>query len=294
MISGPVRIDARPTPQWPAPEFRVRAVRDLSGMIAPTLGFEVCVEDRSSRPIQMIALHCDIRIDPARRNFTRVEHARLADILGAPGSVSSASQLAWARTDVIVPGFTSNMTFTLQVPCTFDLEIATARYLQALDGGNASLQFLFSGSVFYVDDAERLQLVPIGRGREARFELPAPSWQRMMSRHHPDGTWLHVQPRTLERLRAARTAGGSWSDEAALIELLDAAGVANIDAAGVANIEAVGVANLEAVGIANIEAAGVARLDAADIASIDTARVAHLDAAGVARLDATGSARTER
>jgi hypothetical protein len=261
MISGPVRIDARPTPQWPAPEFRVRAVRDLSGMIAPTLGFELCVEDRSSRPIQMIALHCDIRIDRARRELSRVERARLADRLEEPGSASSASQLAWARADVIVPGFTSSVTFTLQVPCTFDLELATARYLQALDGGNASLQFLFSGSVFYVDDAERLQLVPIARDREARFELPAPSWQQMMSRHHPDGTWVHVQPRTLERLRAARSAGGSWSDDAALIELLDAAGVANVDAAGIENIEAAGIANIDAARVARLDATRIARTD---------------------------------
>ena len=225
MISDLVRIDARSTPRWPEPRFEVLAARDLSGMMAPTLGFELRVTDRSSRPVQMIALHCDIRIDPARRDLSGAERARFSDILDGPGSVSSANKLGWARTDAIVPGFIDDLTFTLQVPCTFDLEIATARYLHALDGGNAALHFLFSGSVFYVDDAERLQVVPVARNREARFELPASAWTRMMARHHPDGTWVHVQPQTLDRLRAARAAAGSWSDDAALIALLDAAGI---------------------------------------------------------------------
>ncbi len=48
----------------------------------------------------------------------------------------------------MVPGFTSVTETELPVPCTYDLEVASARYLQALDDGTIPLLLLFSGTVF--------------------------------------------------------------------------------------------------------------------------------------------------
>ena len=41
----------------------------------------------------------------------------------------------------------------LQVPCTYDLEVASARYLQGLDDGTIPLLLLFSGTVFVANGA---------------------------------------------------------------------------------------------------------------------------------------------
>jgi hypothetical protein len=210
-------------PQWPEPEFEVLGVRDIGGTAAPVLAFELRVNDASARAVQVIALHCDIRIEPARRNLTSAERSRLGDLVRAAGAVGTANDLAWSRSDVHVPAFTGSVRFLLQIPCTFDLGKATVRYLHALDGGSASLLFRFTGSIFYVDERERLQVVSVARDRQASFEMPTEAWKRMMARHHPEGTWLHLRPETLDRLRAVRAARGLWSDDAALLELIEAA-----------------------------------------------------------------------
>ena len=237
MISPIAADEPRTTPQWPAPEFEVLGARDVPGTFAPTLGFEMRVRDRSERRVQMMALCCEIRIDPARRELSRAERIRLHDMLGAPGSVSSAGKLAWARADVIVAGFTASATFELEIPCTFDLGLATSRYLEALGGGSAWLQFLFSGSVYCIDD-ERVQIVPIPWDREALFELPAAEWKRMMSRHHPEGSWVRLRAETIDRLRETRTRAGVWSDDEAIRGLLEAAQGALLDAPRAGRIDA--------------------------------------------------------
>ena len=50
------------------------------------------------------------------------------------------------------PGFTGQHRVELPVPCTYDFEVAAAKYLHALDDGEIPLLFLFSGTVFAKGD----------------------------------------------------------------------------------------------------------------------------------------------
>ncbi len=56
------------------------------------------------------------------------------------------------NTSVAVPGFTDNILVDLELPCTFDFNVATTKYFHALDSGEIPLCVMFSGTVFYQDD----------------------------------------------------------------------------------------------------------------------------------------------
>ena len=48
----------------------------------------------------------------------------------------------------MVPGFTGTTQVAPAPECTYDFEVAAAKYLHALRDGTIPLQFLFSGTVF--------------------------------------------------------------------------------------------------------------------------------------------------
>ena len=51
-----------------------------------------------------------------------------------------------------VPGFEGSTTVDLQVPCTFDFNVAATKYFEGLSDGDIPLRMMFSGTVFYADE----------------------------------------------------------------------------------------------------------------------------------------------
>ena len=49
-----------------------------------------------------------------------------------------------------VPGFSGETRFSLEVPCTYDLEVAAAKYFYAVPDGEVPLTFHFNGNVFFI------------------------------------------------------------------------------------------------------------------------------------------------
>ena len=92
-----------------------------------------------------------------------------------------------------MPPFDGSARVELHVPCTYDLEVAASRYLDALGDGDVPLEFLFSGTVFYATDAGLLQTVRIpwdARGR--RSGCRSSLWRETMDAHFPDSAWLRL------------------------------------------------------------------------------------------------------
>ncbi len=84
------------------------------------------------------------------------------------------------------------------MPCTYDLEVASARYLQALDDGTIPLLLLFSGTVFLAQgNGYSVELVPWSS--EASFRMPVSVWQDVVNLHFPGSAWLRLQPRDARR-----------------------------------------------------------------------------------------------
>ncbi len=119
----------------------------------------------------------------------------------------------WTRVTLVDPAFERETTVDLDVPCSYDLEVAGSRYLDALSGGDVPLELLFSGSVFY-EDGGRLQTVRLSWEKEAEYALPVRVWKETMERYFNGTAWLRLRKDSFDRLSAfkSRHALATWDD----------------------------------------------------------------------------------
>jgi hypothetical protein len=103
----------------------------------------------------------------------------------------------------MVPGFTGGTDVDLVLPCTYDVEVAGAKYLQALGDGDVPLTFLFSGTVFIRGSSE-FGVEQIPWHHEAGYRLPVRVWRDLMAAHFPRQAWLRVDSETLAALARYR------------------------------------------------------------------------------------------
>ena len=93
----------------------------------------------------------------------------------------------------MVPTFTAVTEIDVPVPCTYDLEVASARYLHGLDDGTIPLLLLFSGTVFVATgDGFSVELVPWSA--EATYRMPVSVWQELVDVALPRQRLAALQP----------------------------------------------------------------------------------------------------
>jgi hypothetical protein len=186
----------------------------------PALQLDLRVEDGTGRRVHAVALRVQIRIDPRPRRYTAEETARLTDLFGEPNRWGDTLQpLQLATVPVLTPSFTNSTTVAVNVPLTYDLDIAAARYLHGLDEGEIPLTLLFSGTMFYAGDTGvQLGLVPWHE--EAEHRLPVAVWRAAMDEHFPGSGWVRLRRDTLDRLAAFRSAHTLLSWDNAVERLL--------------------------------------------------------------------------
>jgi Family of unknown function (DUF6084) len=205
----------------PAPEFSVKSAAHLAFAAAPTMVFSVAATEPSGREIQSMSLSVQVMIDPARRGYDEATRERLAELFGPPASWAPSTQgLGWARVSAAVPSFRGETVFALELPCTYDLEVAAAKYFYALADGVVPLSFHFYGTVFYTAQDGRLQMTPVPWSSSAQFGMPVSAWQAMMAEHYPGGGWIRLDGTTLAALNARRAERGLTFDHL-IRELLD-------------------------------------------------------------------------
>jgi hypothetical protein len=209
-------------PERPAPPEPERPATHVRFSAAPTMLFSALATDPSGLEIQSIALTAQVMIDPARRGYDAATRDRLAELFGPPASWAPSTQgLAWARVSAQVPGFRESTIFALELPCTYDLEVAAAKYFYALSDGEVPLSFHFNGTVFYLGREGPLQVVPVSWSSRAQFRMPVAAWREMIAEHYPGGGWIRVQEHTLAALNQRRAVRGLPSFDACLAELLE-------------------------------------------------------------------------
>jgi len=192
----------------------------------PTLSFALTITESTGVRVHAIALRCQIRIEPHRRRYSPDEARRLNDLFGDTSRwAETVKPIQLAMVSTMVPGFTSVTETELSVPCTYDLEVASARYLQALDDGTIPLILLFSGTVFIAQgDAFSVELIPWSA--EATYRMPAAVWQDVVNEHFPGSAWLRCSKETLDELSAFKAERALPTWDATLSALLNAAGQA--------------------------------------------------------------------
>src|SRR6478752_2367336 len=115
----------------------------------PTLVFRLGVTEPSGDPVHAVALRTQIQIEPQRRRYSKEEEARLLELFGEqPQWGDSLRPFLWTHATAMLTGFTGRTEVDLPVTCSYDFEVAGAKYLHSLDDGDIPLALLFSGTVF--------------------------------------------------------------------------------------------------------------------------------------------------
>lgn len=173
--------------------------------VVPTLSFELRISELEGRRIDAIALRCQIRIQPQQRRYDDIEAARLLDLFGEPARwAESVKPIQLATVSSMVPGFTGSIQIDVPVPCTYDLEVGWARYINALESGSVPLLMLFSGTVFSTVDG-RMSVRQVPWSKEAAFNLPVAVWRDLVDTHFPNSSWIRISRETLEALQSFKS-----------------------------------------------------------------------------------------
>lgn len=204
-------------------DFQVEGVEVEKYSASPLLLFSLRVANRTPDvAVQNIQLNCQIRIEPARRRYNDDERERLVELFGGPERWSETLRnLLWAHANVAVPAFHNETRVKLPAPCTHDLNIASGKYFRGLLDGEAPLTFLFSGSVFYREDAGPLQIQQIPWSKETTFRLPVETWQSLLETYYPGVDWLMLDRDVFDRLYRFKRQLGHLSFNDTLNYLLD-------------------------------------------------------------------------
>jgi Family of unknown function (DUF6084) len=202
--------------------FEVETAAAVPFAVAPLLVFKLRVSNRyAGEPIHTIALRCQIMIDPARRRYRDEDQERLRDLFAEPERWGQTLRpMLWTHTSVIVPSFAGSSVVDLQVPCTFDFNVAATKYFAGLADGEVPLNLLFSGTVFYASGEGALQVAQIPWDKETRYRLPVEVWQQMMESYYPNSAWLNLRRDVFDRLYRYKVRRGIPTFEQALESLL--------------------------------------------------------------------------
>lgn len=216
------RAQERPaTSAAPEPQFEALAMRPVRHAAAPMLALDLQISEPSGRRIHMIGLTIQLMLEPARRRYDEATRERLTGLFGAPQRWAvTTHSLLWAQLDVVVPAFTGATTVAVPVPCSYDLELAAAKYLYSLPGGQAPLALHFNGVVYYPGEDGSLQMVLVPWSRSIDFHMPVAVWRKTVEHYYPGTGWVALGTHTLDALERERVANGLPTFDACIARLL--------------------------------------------------------------------------
>jgi hypothetical protein len=203
--------------------FQVEKAEPLPFAASPHLVFKVRLDNSPpEEQIHTVVLRCQVRIEPARRTYTGGEPEKLLELFGErPRWGQTMRGMLWMHANVTAPGFAGSAVIDLPVPCTFDFNVAAAKYFDALEGGEAPLLLLFSGTVFHAGEDGALRVAQIPWSAESSFRLPIAVWKEMMERYYPNSAWLCLRKDVFDRLHRFRVEHALPTWEQALEKLLE-------------------------------------------------------------------------
>src|SRR6516225_1997326 len=103
----------------------------------PTLVFKLRVTNGiEEERIHSISLRSQIQIAVTRRRYSPEAQERLVELFGEPKRWSETLRpMLWTHTSTVVPQFDGSFVTDLPVACTYDFEVASTKYFDALEDG---------------------------------------------------------------------------------------------------------------------------------------------------------------
>lgn len=198
--------------------FQVESVEAVPFAAVPLLAFRLSVKNAvENQAIHTVALRCQIQIDVTRRRYTADEQEKLRDLFGeAQRWGQTLRTMLWTHASTVVQPFSGSTVVELQVPCTFDFNVAATKYFGGLENGDIPLCFLFSGTVFYESADRSLQVAPISWEKETKFHLSLKMWREMMEVYYPNSAWLCLRRDVFDSLHRYKMRNGILTWEEAL------------------------------------------------------------------------------
>ena len=190
----------------------------------PTIMLRLRVEEADGFSVHALALRCQIRIEPQRRRYGPEEEKELYELFGeTPQWGDSLRPFLWTHVSTTIGKFDGATEFDLPVECTYDFDVAGAKYMHALTDGDIPLLLLFSGTAF-TRGPSGFSVEPLSWSLEASHKLPVSVWRAMMDLYFPNSGWIRIDRDTLNSLQRFRASRGLPTWGHAFEQLLKEAG----------------------------------------------------------------------
>ncbi len=192
----------------------------------PTLIFKLRIANAIEQEhIHNVILRCQLQLAVTRRRYSPAAQARLLEVFGEPKRWGETLRnFLWTHASTVVPAFSGSTIVDLPVQCTYDFEVASTKYFNALDEGDIPLIFLFSGTIFYEGEAGNLQVGQISWSKEASYRLPIALWQEMIEHYYPNSAWVRLRKDIFDQLYQYKATHGLPTWEKVVVHLLQASG----------------------------------------------------------------------
>jgi Family of unknown function (DUF6084) len=202
--------------------FQIEGAEAVANAAAPMIAVKLRISNLpADMAIHTLILRCQVQIEPTKRRYLPQEQEKLLDLFGAPERWSrTVKPLLWMNTSVAVPGFSDSLVVDLELPCTFDFNVAATKYFHALESGEIPLCVMFSGTVFYRGADGALQVTQVPWDREVNYRLPISIWKEMMEMHFPNTAWLCLRRDVFEQLYEYKMRHGLPTWEHAIARIL--------------------------------------------------------------------------
>jgi hypothetical protein len=180
--------------------FEVVGARAEPYAVVPTLMLRIGIRDSTGARIHAVGLKIQVQIESQRRHYTAAEEDRLYELFGEPARWGETLRtFLWTHVGAMVPAFEGATEIEVPLQCSYDFEVAAAKYFHALDEGDIPLLLQFSGSVF-AQSASGIAFDQIAWNQEASFRLPVRTWRDLMNAYYPDSAWLRLRRDTFDAL----------------------------------------------------------------------------------------------
>ena len=188
--------------------FACTGVRPEPYAFGPSLLLDLRIRVEPGQQVHTLALKTQIRIEPRRRRYSPAEAEKLTDLFGElPRWGETLNPMQLTEVSTMVAGFTGQTEVSISVPLTYDIDIASTKYMHGLEDGEIPLLLLFSGTIFYRStDGVQVGLVPWHE--EATVRLPVSVWRATMDEHFPGVGLAPAPPRDAGRAVRVPLAAG--------------------------------------------------------------------------------------